>query len=420
MKCFFKTKPPYPSVNLAALLVTVFVILLLALREFLKVEPWLAMLLGGSLMILFGVITPEEALMSVDLNVILFLFSLFVFTAALEVSGFLEYVAAKMAIKVKDYKRTTALAFLLSALLSTVASNDAIAVSFTPILLNVAKRLKVDETPFLYAVAYGVTIGSVMTPIGNPQNVLIALQGGLSNPFVQFLEYLAIPTLLNLLITPYLMFLEFRDSFKSKPVTELDEEVKLRDPFTAYLALGLLASTIAIAGFLASVGYDFVVAFLVSSSVLLLFVRRREELIRAVDFPTLVFFIGLFIFVEGVYKGGVLDAMLSFLPGLNTVLGVMIVSIVLSQIISNVPLVALLLPVVPHQESLMIALAAGSTIAGNFTLLGAASNVIVSRASEVRGGKKLDYFDFLKKSLPILLVNFSIYYLFISWAGRAL
>ena len=404
-----------------ALAVTVLVIVLLALRDVVRVEPWVAMLLGGVLMVLFGVITPQQALKSINLDVILFLFSLFVFTSAFEVSGFFEYVAAKIATRFRDYKRITVLAFVTSGLLSALASNDAIAVSFTPILLDVARKIKVDEKPFLYAVAYGVTVGSVMTPIGNPQNALIALAGGLSNPFVQFLEYLAIPTLINLAVTPYLLVYEFRDYFTSKG--ELDNSitsVKLRDPFLAYASLFLLVTSTGIAGYLASTGYDFVLVFLTASSFLLLLTRRREEVIRGVDFPTLVFFTGLFMFVEGVYQGGVLDAILSLLPGLDTVFGVMFVSVVLSQVISNVPLVALLLPIMPKEVPLIIALAAGSTIAGNFTLLGAASNVIVSRASEVRGGKKLDYFEFLKKSVPVLAVNFAVYYVFISLVGRAL
>ena len=407
--------------ELAALAVTVLVIALLALRDLVRVEPWLTMLLGGALMVLLGVITPQEALESVNLDVILFLFSLFVFTSAFEVSGFFEYVAAKIANKFRDYRRITVLAFVTSGLLSAVASNDAIAVSFTPILLDVARKIKVDEKPFLYAVAFGVTVGSVMTPIGNPQNALVALEGGLSNPFVQFLEYLAVPTIINLVVTPYLLIYEFRDYFVTKgKFDDSIAEVKLRDPFLAYVSLLLLIASTGIAGYLASTGYDFVLVFLTASSFLLLLSRRREEVIRGVDFPTLVFFMGLFIFVEGVYKGGVLSALLSLLPGLNTVFGVMLVSVVLSQVISNVPLVALLLPIMPKEVPLVIALAAGSTIAGNFTLLGAASNVIVSRASEVRGGKKLDYFEFLKKSIPILAVNFAVYYLFISLVGRAL
>ena len=199
--------------NPAALTVGVLVIALLTLRSKLNVPPWLTMLIGGALMVALDVITPSQALASVDLNVILFLLSLFIFTSALEVSGFFEYVAYRISMKYKDPKRIMFASFLASALLSSVASNDAIAASFTPILLNVAKLIKVDERPLLYAVAFGVTIGSVMTPIGNPQNVLIALSG-MPNPFFTFFLHLALPTALNLVLTPYLMSWEFRELLK--------------------------------------------------------------------------------------------------------------------------------------------------------------------------------------------------------------
>ncbi len=184
-----------------------------------------------------------------------------------------------------------------------------------------------------------------------------------------------------------------------------------------------MVATVVAGAVASSLGYNMVFAFLVGAVILLLLTRKREAVIVGVDYPTLVLFLGLFMFVGGLKQGGVVDSILTVLPGLNTVFGVMVASVLLSQVISNVPLVALLLPYVSSSENnvpLLIAFAAGSTIAGNFTLLGAASNLIVSRASEVRGGKKLDYWEFMKYSVPVLLVNFAIYYAFISLVGRAL
>ncbi|MCQ4342890.1 MAG: SLC13 family permease [Sulfolobaceae archaeon] len=410
--------------NPAALAVGVLVIALLALRSKLNVPPWLTMLIGGALMVALGVITPSQALASVDLNVILFLLSLFIFASALEVSGFFEYVAYRISMKYKDPKRIMFASFLTSALLSSVASNDAIAASFTPILLNVAKLIKVDERPSLYAVAFGVTIGSVMTPIGNPQNVLIALSG-MPNPFYTFFIYLALPTALNLVLIPYLMSWEFRELLKVRGELDLNSlsDPGLKDEYLAKLSLAILALTIALGAYASATGYDMVLVFLIGAVVLLTLTRKREAVILGVDYPTLLLFVGLFMFVEGLKEGGVVQFIIEYLPGLSTVFGVMVVSIVLSQVLSNVPLVALLLPYVsnqPNSVNLLVALAAGSTIAGNFTLLGAASNLIVTRASEIRGGKKLEYFEFMKYATPVLIVNFVTYYAFISLVGRAL
>jgi Na+/H+ antiporter NhaD/arsenite permease-like protein len=263
----------------------------------------------------------------------------------------------------------------------------------------------VDERPFLYAVTFGVTVGSVMTPIGNPQNVLVALEGNMPNPFLSFLVFLAVPTAINLVVTPYLMSLEFRGLL---PVKMTDPQFAdlppLKDKGLARVALALLIATVAAGAIASSLGYNMVFAFLIGAVILLVLTRKREAVIVGVDYPTLVLFLGLFMFVGGLKQGGVVDTILALLPVLNTVFGVMVVSVLLSQVISNVPLVALLLPYVSSSNNsvpLLIALAAGSTIAGNFTLLGAASNLIVSRASEIRGGKKLDYWEFMKYSVPV-------------------
>jgi len=245
------------------------------------------------------------------------------------------------------------------------------------------------------------------------------------NPFYTFFIYLALPTALNLALTPYLMSWEFRELLKVRGELDFDSlsDPGLKDEYLAKLSLTLLALTIALGAYASATGYDMVLVFLIGAVVLLTLTRKREAVILRVDYPTLLLFVGLFMFVEGLKEGGVVQLILEYLPGLSTVFGVMVVSIVLSQVLSNVPLVALLLPYVsnqPNSVNLLIALAAGSTIAGNFTVLGAASNLIVSRASEIRGGKKLEYFEFMKYATPVLIVNFVTYYAFISSVGRAL
>ncbi|MCK9273901.1 MAG: SLC13 family permease, partial [Syntrophales bacterium] len=138
---------------------------------------------------------------------------------------------------------------------------------------------------------------------------------------------------------------------------------------------------------------------------------------RHIDWPTLVFFAALFVLMQSVWDCGFFQAAIAKIP-FDMTAGSMIlaVSVLLSQLISNVPLVALYLPLVmdggasPEQ---MIYLAAGSTIAGNLFILGAASNIIIIQNAEKNGGATLGFFEFAAIGIPLTLLNLVIYWLFI-------
>jgi Na+/H+ antiporter NhaD/arsenite permease-like protein len=131
---------------------------------------------------------------------------------------------------------------------------------------------------------------------------------------------------------------------------------------------------------------------LISALPILLFSSRRLEVVRKIDWPTLVFFAAMFILMESVWKSGIFQsAMSDSQVGLTSVPAILVISVLLSQLISNVPFVALCLPLManPSVQELM-ALAAGSTIAGNLFILGAASNVIIIQNAE-RSGETLTF-----------------------------
>ncbi|PLC68481.1 hypothetical protein B7L70_03245 [Vulcanisaeta sp. EB80] len=119
---------------------------------------------------------------------------------------------------------------------------------------------------------------------------------------------------------------------------------------------------------------------------------------------------------------GVLDALSHYLPQLTTLLGVFVSGLLLSQVVSNVPMVALYIPLMrelgvsPSNYVVWIGLAASSTIAGNLTLIGAASNVIISEASEKRGGEGFGFVEFMKYGVPITIMNAIVYYVWLSYA----
>ncbi|QXJ27258.1 Arsenic efflux pump protein [Saccharolobus shibatae B12] len=388
-------------------------------RGITKIPPWASMFFGGILMVILGVISPEEALQSINLDVILFLITLFTFASALEVSGFLKFLAYKIIEKYKEPKKVLFYILLYSGLLSNLVTNDGISASWTPVILELSRMIGVSEVPFLYALAVGVTVGSVIMPTGNPQNLLIALESGIRNPFIVFTIYLTLPSIISLVIAYFILFRLFRKSLSlPNGLNMKKEEGKIDfDRRLGYLTLALLAVTVILFFSLSFFKIDILLGSLVTSSLLLLITENRRDIVRRMDWPTILFFIGLFIFTEGVLKSGIIQYLANFLPPPDNVASIMIVSILLSQVLSNVPLVAIYIPIMISHGNITVvdwlALAAGSTIAGNFTILGAASNVIISEASESRGGKGFNFVEFMKYTIPILIPNAIMIYLFL-------
>jgi Na+/H+ antiporter NhaD/arsenite permease-like protein len=167
-------------------------------------------------------------------------------------------------------------------------------------------------------------------------------------------------------------------------------------------------------------GLDFRLTFiaLASAAPVLLFSRRRLEILRKVDWHTLVFFAAMFVLMQSVWLTGFFQSLVENSGfSILSIEMILLVGVLLSQFISNVPLVALYLPLLLHAGAgtrEMVALAAGSTIAGNLTILGAASNVIIIQNAERRTGESLTFFDFLKVGAPLTLLNVAVYWAFLT------
>ncbi|MBC7130597.1 anion transporter, partial [Candidatus Bathyarchaeota archaeon] len=151
---------------------------------------------------------------------------------------------------------------------------------------------------------------------------------------------------------------------------------------------------------------------------ILLFSPKRFSLIRGIDWRTLIFFASMFIMMESVWNTGFFQSIMAGLNlNLTTLPAVFSVSILLSQLISNVPLVALYLPMLIHEGAAtkeLMALAAGNTIAGNLSILGAASNIIIIQNAEKRAHESITFLEFVKVGAPLTLLNTLIYWVFLT------
>lgn len=147
---------------------------------------------------------------------------------------------------------------------------------------------------------------------------------------------------------------------------------------------------------------------------MLLLSPRRSAILRMIDWPTLVFFAAMFVLMESVWQTGFFQQFV-LAGGLTKVPALLATSVVFSQFISNVPFVALFLPMVlvaggtPAQ---LMALAAGSTLAGNLTILGAASNVIIVQNAE-KQGETLTFYEFARVGVPLTLLQMAVYWVFL-------
>jgi Na+/H+ antiporter NhaD/arsenite permease-like protein len=419
------------------------------------------MTVGALLMVLFQVISVESAFEAINLDIILFLFGMFSIVSALEKSGILGVIAIKMVSRTKCNSSYLLLVFVVGlGILSAFLVNDTIAILGVPLAIYVMRSVKPIPIVLLIGLAYGITIGSVMTPIGNPQNLLIAIQSEIQLPFMTFLTILAIPTIINLLLTYLILRVYFRsellqmrynlmmmnlpeenkkssndDNTESQIVMSNTMHTTITNPTLAKISVTILlivisgfiiVETLRFFGIITEGGFSISIFTIMGATILYAISKERTELIKSIDYSILIFFAAMFVFTTGLWTSGLITEILSYIPnpvpssnlaGNNAIIAS--ISISISQLLGNVPFVALYNLVMIDNgfggddiyEWMM--LAAASTIAGNLTILGAASNIIIIGAAESRGFKSFGYIEFLKIGSIVTLVNVIIYYMFI-------
>jgi Na+/H+ antiporter NhaD/arsenite permease-like protein len=384
-------------------------------------QIWQVMLLGAVAVLVTGQISPASALRAINPDVMLFLFGMFVVGVALHESGELLVLSNRVLRRARTPDQLLLLLVFSLGFFSALLMNDTLAIIGTPLALYLARSCRISPKLLLLTLAFSVTTGSVMSPIGNPQNLLVAVNGPVPNPFVTFAWYLAVPTLLCLALVYLFLRFAFRNEAWEREITLGNDGVK--DGKLALLSrvslvllvvlivVKVLASFAGIAPWLSLP----VIALLAAVPVLALS-GRRVEMVRKVDWETLVFFAAMFVLMEAVWESGVLQSFLGlFGEGITSIPVILWLSVIVAQFVSNVPWVALYLPVITEaggSTAALMALAAGSTIGGNLSILGAASNVIIIQNAE-KEGETLSFREFVKIGLPLTLVQVLVYWFFL-------
>jgi Na+/H+ antiporter NhaD/arsenite permease-like protein len=424
------------SIMVLALAIFLLTYVLISVRDFkiFKVDRYLAALIGAGLMLVTGVVTPQEAWQAIDLGTLGLLLGMMLLVVALELCGFFSWVSIRLISRSRNQFQFLVLLMVVTAVLSALILNDTVVLIFTPIVIKVCQMIDANPVPFLVAEACAANIGSVATPVGNPQNAYIATQSGIS--FNQFFATLAPVAALSLLASIAIIWFVYRRQLMGPPGSKgngpirgsrpIDgqralKELPLRPVHTSIYFVAAVLLLVFI-GFVLSnwLGVSLAMIALLGGAVVLValpFLNQSSGhaiMVRKVDWTLLLFFIGLFVLLKGLETSGVLDAMIDDFQSINdggiaSVAGLSAFTAILSNLISNVPAVILLAPFVAelNSEKMWLALASSSTLAGNATILGAAANVIVVEGAR-RQGVTVSFWQFVKGGFLVTVVTLLI------------
>jgi Na+/H+ antiporter NhaD/arsenite permease-like protein len=384
-------------------------------------------LVGAGLVLLLRLSDAESAFFDegsgIEWNVIFLLLGMMVIVSVLRQTGIFEYVAILSAKRSRGRPyRLMVMLCVLTAVASAVLDNVTTVLLVAPVTFLVCERLGLRPVPFLIAEVLASNIGGAATLVGDPPNIIIASRADLT--FNDFLVHMA-PWVIVLMVVFCLMLRYlFRSAFvydaeRAESVMALDEREAIKDTRLLVRSLAVLALVVAAFVLHPWLHYEPSVVALLGAGLLLLVTDvELGDALSEVEWPTLVFFGGLFIMVGGLVESGVIDDLSTNLAeatdgrlGLAT-MALLGGSAVLSAIVDNIPYVATMSPVVAglvptmpnNGEALWWSLAFGADLGGNATAIGASANVVMLGLAE-RAGHRIGFWEFTKYGLVVTAVT---------------
>jgi Na+/H+ antiporter NhaD/arsenite permease-like protein len=378
-------------------------------------------LVGATLVLATGVLAFDDAVRAVDFATIGLLLGMMIVVGFLRRAGFFLLLAHAALDRLRSPHGLLAAVVVLAGVLSALLVNDVVCLALAPLVLHLARHLRLDPKPHLIGLAVASNAGSVATLTGNPQNMII---GGLSHiSYLRFAAKLAPVAALELGVCYVVTAWAYRCALR--PAEPTPEEKRreacgpaadgnapprpLRRAHRLLLAKSLTILAAAVALFFAGAPMELVA--LGAATVLLLGRTNPEKVYRQIDWGLLVMFAGLFVVVHAfevhvVERWGIdgWSVLQEHPVGLLSV-----ISAALSNLVSNVPAVLLFKPVIPAmpagvQESAWLALAMSSTFAGNFTILGSVANLIVVESAK-REGVAIGLGEYCRVGVPVTVLT---------------
>ncbi len=372
-----------------------------------------AALIGAALMVATGAIAPAEAYRAIDFDTLTLLLGMMMVVANLRLAGFFGLCHALIASRAHRPAVLLIGVTAIAGTLSAVLVNDTVCVMLTPLVIDTARGLRRNPVPYLLALATASNAGSSATMTGNPQNMMIGSVSRIA--YGDFAAQLAPVAVAALAIIVVVIVVVWRREFLPAARIEAGE------PFVVVnraLLVKTLLVTIAIiaACFL---GVAPALAAILGGS--LLFVTRRikpQRVYRDIDWSLLLLFVGLFVVVAAMERAVLTPDRLAHVRDLplNRTMILALTTAVLSNLVSNVPAVLVLKPLIAHLADPRhgwLVLGMASTLAGNFTILGSVANLIVVQGAE-RRGVKIGFWTYFLVGAPVTLVSLALGILWLS------
>lgn len=387
-----------------------------------KVHNTVASLTGAACLVLTHILSIEDCVDAVDVETICILVGMMLLVAVIKNSGIFEYIAIKAAKIAKGRPWPIMVIFILiTAVCSGMLDNVTTVLLVGPMTLAITNILKVDPVPYIITQIMASNIGGTATLIGDPPNIMIGSAAKLS--FVDFILNTGFATVFVIIVGLICMYFIYgRKLFVTDEaiakVMQLDENKAIKDKklmhesviviilvalcFIFHDQLGVQSCTVAIAA---------------ACIMLLIGGQEPEEIIADVEWPTILFFIGLFIVVGGMKKVGVITMLANALvaaTGGNMIITMMVilwVSAIVSSFLDNIPFVATLIPMILTMQAegmdvapIWWALSLGACLGGNGTLIGASANVVLSGISK-NNGHPITFGQYFKIGFPMMILS---------------
>jgi Na+/H+ antiporter NhaD/arsenite permease-like protein len=390
--------------------------------------------LAAAVLIALGIVDQDEAATEfIDWNTIGLLAGMMIIVAILNKTGVFEYLAIKSAQWGQARPgRILILLAVVTAVLSAFLDNVTTVILLVPVTFMIADTVGVSAVPFLLTQVMASNVGGAATLIGDPPNILIGSAADLT--FLDFVYNLAPVVVLALpLVLAYLYF-AFRRELRYNAGTEedvrtLDAQGAIRDRALLRKSLVILGAVVVAFFFHGLLHLEAATIALLGAAALMLYARSNvEEVLREVEWPTLLFFVGLFVLVGGLEVTGFVGRIAELLTVLDgasalTALVIMWGSAAASGLVDNIPFTATMIPVIQdlaqarglsedEVRPLWWALALGADFGGNATLIGASANVVVGGMSE-QAGKKISFLRFMAYGVPVTVISLGVATLYV-------
>jgi len=409
-----------------------------------KVNRAIIALVGAGVMVTIGVLDQEEAIKGVDWNTIGLLTGMMILVSISRRSGMFEYLAVWSAQVAKAHP--AGILFLLqitTAVLSAFLDNVTTVLLIVPVTLAVCEKLKVPAYPYLFAEIFASNIGGTATLIGDPPNILIGSQVGLS--FNDFIVHLTPVIVVVMVVQALIIHVVWgKDLQTSKAAQAAVMQMHPGDTIKDWrlLTQALTVLTVVMVTFVLArpLHLEPATIAMFGAAVLMLLDNWTHHTEKAahnvhqtfgdVEWITIFFFIGLFIVVHGVEVGGLLQLLADQLVAAthgnlaNAGFAILWASAFLSAIVDNIPFVATMIPLIKSMapafggvekiQPLWWCLSLGACLGGNGTLIGASANLTVAGIGE-RNGVPFRFVTYALYAFPMMVVSVAICHVYVWW-----